>query len=229
MVEALAGPASRMISGPVRRLLTESGSTCMEAAPRPRVLYFPEFDLIPGEPGHRGTIAFRYDINGDGAPVNVRQIHNGASDEAAAAAGQAIRKSRFAAQAKKGCLFITTHTPETMLEAPAAPDGDALRPRAATCPSPLKGILHLGAVPFPESFRRRLVLGWAIVRFDIAPWGAIGNIKTLAAEPAAGFGTQAEGVVRAARADSSTSGYSGCVTRVIFKLDPDAPIGNFMN
>ncbi len=229
MVEALAGPSARIVSGPVRKLLTEAGSTCMEVAPRPRVLYYPAFDTIPGDPGHRGTIAYRYDVDDEGVPTNVRQIHNGASDAAAAAAGDAIRQSRFAPHAKKGCLFITTHLPEAMLEAPAAPEIEGLRPGDATCPSPLKDILHVGVVPFPEPFRRRSVLGWAIVRFDIAPWGEIGSVKALAAEPAAGFGAQAEGVVRAARADASKSGYSGCVTRVIFKLDSDRPIGNFMN
>jgi outer membrane biosynthesis protein TonB len=229
MVQALAGPSARMISGPVRKLLTEAGSTCMDAAPRPRVLYFPAFDTIPGEPGHRGTIAYRYDVDDDGVPTNVRQIHNAASDAAAAAAGEAIRKSRFAPHPKKGCLFITTHVSETLLQAPDMPPIEGLRPGDATCPSPLKDILHVGVVPFPEAFRRRSVLGWAIVRFDIAPWGDVGNVKALVAEPAAGFGTQAESVVRAAKADSSKTGYSGCVTRVMFKLDSDAPIGNFMN
>ncbi|RZM34116.1 MAG: energy transducer TonB, partial [Sphingomonas sp.] len=78
---------------------------------------------------------------------------------------------------------------------------------------------------FPEAYRRRSIEGWAIVTYDLAPWGEPGNIHAVAAEPSADFGAQAEAVVRGARLPASDRGATGCVDRVIFKIGqrPNTP------
>ena len=71
---------------------------------------------------------------------------------------------------------------------------------------------------FPEPFRRRPFEGWAVVRYDVAPWGATGNIEVLASEPAAAFGEQAKRVIASATKAPLSSGMAGCVDRVLFRL-----------
>jgi TonB family protein len=73
-------------------------------------------------------------------------------------------------------------------------------------------------IGFPPEFERRGIEGWAVVRFDIAPWGGVGNVAVVAAEPAAAFGQQAVQIVGAARKAPSARGYTGCMARVLFKL-----------
>jgi hypothetical protein len=229
LIEALAGPLRQSIMPTVRRRLSPPGATCMDVQPRPRVIYYPPFDEIRGERGHIGQLAYRNDIDATGKTTNIQMIYSSAPAAANAAAVQAIARSRFAPRAATGCITFATHTEMQSLDMPEPADSDQYRDKDAQCPSPLGPLLELGTVPFPEAFRRRSVLGWAIVRFDIAPWGAIGNVKALAAEPADGFGKQAEQVVRAAHAQTSATGYSGCVMRVLFRLDPNRPEGNYLN
>lgn len=58
-----------------------------------------------------------------------------------------------------------------------------------------------------------------MVRFDVAPWGEIGNIKVLEAQPAKAFGDSALGLLRSAKAAPVPRGYVGCLVPVRFKLE----------
>ena len=69
---------------------------------------------------------------------------------------------------------------------------------------------------------RRRIEGWAVVRYDAAPWGEIGNVTVLAAQPSADFGTQAQVVLRSAKVAPSESGFTGCVERVRFVMPPES-------
>ena len=71
---------------------------------------------------------------------------------------------------------------------------------------------------YPENFRRRGIEGWAVIAFDLAPWGAVGNAKVVAAEPAAEFGEAAQRIVLGSAAASSKKGYSNCVVRVRYAM-----------
>ncbi|WP_066660885.1 energy transducer TonB [Sphingomonas sp. CCH9-H8] len=76
---------------------------------------------------------------------------------------------------------------------------------------------------------RRAIEGWAIVRYDLAPWGATGAVTVLASEPAAEFGEQARRMIIAARAEAAPNGAQGCIARVHYRMagrddpDDDAP------
>jgi TonB family protein len=71
---------------------------------------------------------------------------------------------------------------------------------------------------FPAGFVQRRIEGWAIIAYDVAPWGEIGNVRVLRAEPADAFGYQARDIVRNARQGSSPTGRSGCVDLVRFVM-----------
>ncbi|MEN3748956.1 hypothetical protein TPR58_17405 [Sphingomonas sp. HF-S3] len=69
---------------------------------------------------------------------------------------------------------------------------------------------------FRPGFAGRRVEGWAVIGYDIAPWGKTGNVRVLAAEPAAAFGDRAREIATGARQAPSAAGRSGCVDMVHF-------------
>jgi outer membrane biosynthesis protein TonB len=71
---------------------------------------------------------------------------------------------------------------------------------------------------FPQGFQERSIEGWAIIGYDIAPWGATGNVRVLAAEPTDMFGEEARSIVTGARQAASQAGRSGCVDIVRFVM-----------
>lgn len=73
------------------------------------------------------------------------------------------------------------------------------------------------------AFTARRVEGYAIVRFDTAPWGAIGNARALASEPDAAFEMAALRAIMDAKVAESDMGYRGCVRRVAFRLPQEKP------
>jgi TonB family protein len=73
---------------------------------------------------------------------------------------------------------------------------------------------------FPEPYRRRAIEGWAVVTYDVAPWGEINNIQVKASQPSADFGAQAVTVLRSARVKPGP-GAVGCVERVRFVMESD--------
>ena len=79
------------------------------------------------------------------------------------------------------------------------------------------------ALVFRGGFLQRRVVGWALIGYDVAPWGQTGNVRVLAAEPAAAFGEQALNIVRSARKETADTGMTGCVTMVRFVMPPMKP------
>jgi TonB family protein len=73
---------------------------------------------------------------------------------------------------------------------------------------------------FPENFRRRSIEGWAVIRYDVAPWGQTGNVRVAEAQPAAGFGDAARSIVQLSTRRPSAYGYTGCLELVRFVLPP---------
>ncbi len=73
---------------------------------------------------------------------------------------------------------------------------------------------------YPEAYSKRSIEGWAIVAFDVAPWGELGNLRVLASQPSEDFGQQALQVLRSARKAPSQAGRVGCVDKVVFRMGP---------
>ena len=102
-----------------------------------------------------------------------------------------------------------------------SPDRSAVVPVERGCP-PSDRWTYRQPLVFPDPWRRRAIEGWAIVTFDVAPWGEVGNTRVVASEPAAAFGEQAVRLLRGATKPASATGYSGCFERVRFVLDAKA-------
>lgn len=187
--------------------------------PRPAVLLraYPDFRKIVGRPGERQWSMTGYDLDAKGRPVGVRTIDGTGDVTLDAAARKAVSASRFTEGKRQGCLYPYWRG-AMRLAAPPMPDET---PAKATPHCPAAPWAQQPRLTYPPAWNRRRIEGWAVVQFDIAPWGETGNARVLASEPAEAFGQQAIQVIRSARRAPSTTGASGCIERVRFRIPPD--------
>ncbi len=201
--------------------LQPEGSDCYPRRPAVLLQAYPEFDTIAATAGRTDWSMVKFNIDGNGKPVAIG-IHATSGNKALDKASiDAIAKSRYAKGAKKGCLYPYWRAAGPVA-APASPETEAYRSGEGKCPAEVEW-KSKPALVYPDNFRRRAVEGWAIVAFDVAPWGATGNVKLVAAEPAAEFGEAALNIVRGATVVSSEQGYSGCFEKIRYVMNPKRP------
>lgn len=193
-----------------------TGTCANSPRPRPLVRAYPDYRDVPATPGVRDWSLISYDANDKGQPVNLRVAHGTGNPALNKAALKAVRESRFTEGARTHCLYPYWRAP-AKLEAPEKPDTDAFRPADATCAAKTEWATQ-PTLRFPEFYRRRSIEGWAIVRYDLAPWGEVGNVKILASQPSEDFGQQAVEIIGSARALASAQGATGCVEAVRFAM-----------
>ncbi|HXH16330.1 MAG TPA: energy transducer TonB [Sphingomonas sp.] len=193
-----------------------AGSTCFDPPPQIRNRAFPAFDGIPKQPGEQGWSMIGFDIDARGKPIHLkREAGNGnaALDTASLAA---VAESRFSPGARTGCQYPYWISAAT-LPPPPMPEEAAFRTSSATCPTKADWAVQPPLI-YPQNFARRWIEGWAIIGYDVAPWGATGNVRVLAAQPSAEFGEQAMQMLTSAKRTPSTTGDVGCVDRVAFRM-----------
>lgn len=122
----------------------------------------------------------------------------------------------------KGCVF-NFHRGGDRLPAPALPEreDDPLQ----NCPADVGSRFQARGAPdsFPAAFRERGIEGWALVRFDLATWGQVGNVQIIDAQPAAAFGDSGRRTAQSARAEPSNTFGVRCVVPVRYVL-PTNPV-----
>ena len=207
--------------GPLRNRigarLSPPGSTCVNAGPQPRTLVYPELEPIARRLKSVAYTSFLYDVDKEGRPVNVRPLAGSGHVELDAEVRRVITASRFKAEPKMGCLAPFFAQPREKLEAPPSPQMSALRPQDA--PECKNVLSQIPEVSFPPPFQRRGIEGWAVIRYSVAPWGEVGGVEIVAAQPAHAFGESAQGLIRRAKANAGPA-YAGCLQRIVFEL-PD--------
>lgn len=194
-----------------------AAATC-DKDPRPAPLnqVFPDFDKVAATPGVRDWTMLAYDLDAGGKPTGVRVLTgtgNAALDREASAA---LVQSRYTNGPKTGCRF-PYYRAAGVLEAPAAPEKDSVRPAGATCPREIDWAKR-PPLRYPDPYRKRSIEGWALIGFDVAPWGGTGAITVLASEPSADFGVAATQLIREGVVAVSKTGFTGCVERVRFAM-----------
>lgn len=198
-----------------------AGSTCYDAPVPARLnIAYPDFPRLVATPGVRDWTMVHYDLDDQGQPVNIRTAYSTRNPGLNAASEQAVKASRYAQGPRKGCMFPYWRAPDPV-EAPPSPAEIDYVPAGSTC-TQRGSWAKKPVLLYPPAYRKHAVEGWAIVAFDVAPWGATGNVRTLVAEPAADFGLQAERVIRSATTQPSASGKTGCVELVRFVMDGPA-------
>ncbi len=206
-------------TGPLPRDAMErifpAGSTCFNPAPAVRSRVFPDFKSIPQRPGTRSWTMIGFDIDAKGRPVRVHIVATAGNAGLDRAATVAVGQSRFEARARSGCLYPYWRTGEP-LAAPPIPDTVAQN-SADVCPAE-KEWDRSPTLSYPDAERRHGIEGWAIIGYDVAPWGATGNVRALASEPSGAFGDAGVRMIIGARKPASSHGYTHCVSRVRFVI-----------
>jgi TonB family protein len=183
---------------------------------QPLLRAYPDFDAIPARPGVKDWAMIGYDTDARGRPLRAHVVSGTGNRLLDAAATTAVRNSRFTGGARTACLYPYWRAP-AVLPAPVMPGKGTYQDMQDACPRQ-GSWANLPVLRFPPSFARRRIEGWAILSYDVAPWGEIGNVKVLEAQPAEEFGRQAMQILRVAKAPASPQGASGCVERVKFVM-----------
>jgi len=201
------------------------GSTCFDPTPAVRQRVYPAFETIPQPLGTSSYTFLGFDIDARGRPTNARVLSSSGNEALDRQSLDAVSRSRFAPDARQGCSYFYYRTSSDAMEAPPPPAPEAFGGSGPGCPSEGAKWAEMPPLVFPTNFQRRNIEGWAVIGYDLAPWGAVGNVRVLKAEPAAEFGDHAKGIVQRARRPASDAGATGCVTRVVYKLPqrPNAP------
>lgn len=201
-----------------KRARAVEGDCYKGTGPAPLLRAYPDLEAIPQAPGTLSMTVAGFDLDTRGKPVRIRTIESDGNAALDAATRAAVAASRFKTdRGRIGCVMPMFRRQRTPLAAPVATPLDGFR-NAEGCPADDAKWAYLPTLTFPEPFRRRGIEGWAIVRYDVAPWGQVGNVHVVASEPAAAFGDQARQIMTNARRAPSARGASGCVERVRFKL-----------
>lgn len=202
--------------------LLPAGSTCKDF-PRPRVIHYADVDKVTQAPGTASYAVLRYDVDRAGRSVNIAALYSSGNAQLERAAVKAQRGSRHDG-ARIGCVARYTKQQRTVLALPPSAKATQLPPSEQT--GECGNIMQWARPPqttFPASFGRRYIEGWALIGFDIAPWGATGNLKVLASEPSAEFGEAARAAMSAALRAPSPTGASGCRRAFTFKMPAGTP------
>lgn len=192
-----------------------AGGDCGDPAPAALLRGFPDFKALPDQPGYISWTLIGFDLSSGGKPRAIHTLEGSGTPSLDRAGREAVARSRFEKGAHKGCTF-GYFKGATTLPAPTAPEEETARPAAATCPR--EHVWDRGPrLIYPPNYNMRSIEGWAMVTFDVAPWGEIGNVHAISAEPTADFGTAAETMLRAATFKAGP-GYVGCVERVRYVM-----------
>lgn len=189
---------------------------CGDPAPAALLRGYPDFKALPDQPGYPSWTMIEYSIARNGHPQHLRTAGGSGSVDLDRAGRNAAARSRFERGSHGGCMSGYFKS-ATILPAPPSPVEANWRPANATCPRE-----HTWKRPpqlvYPGNYQARSIEGWAMVTFDVAPWGEIGNVHAQQAEPTADFGTAAERIVRGAAFNPGGPGYVGCVERVRYVI-----------
>ena len=200
----------------VMQQIRKSGDCAGPGRPRMLLRAFIDDRRIPQTPGVPSYAVASFDIDAEGVPQNPGIVASDSNRVLEAAASDAAGRSRYVGNAPRTRCTIPFRRAATE-PVPAPPMPPKAEYPAGNCPEPVRWARPLRQ-EFPDAFRRRAIEGWAIVRYDLAPWGATGSVTVLASEPAADFGEQARRMIIAARAEASPSGAQGCIARVQYRM-----------
>lgn len=215
----------------VERDRAEAADCVRGRRPEPLLATYPDPRTIVRQAGTYTWTITEADIAPSGVPTNVRTKASGGDEALDRSNREAVSRSRFVIDGpKNGCRFVYFRWANVPIPAPPMPSKDST-PKPVHCARPPELLAPLQR-RYPVNFERRSIEGWAIVSFDVAPWGVVGNVKVLDSQPSAAFGDMASAMMQQARRVATPLGASGCVERVRFRMpgsnngSPDAPVSD---
>ncbi len=209
----------------VSEALSKRGDCHKQPVRRPQIVVYPDlraFDNTSIAPAWAG-IQYGIDANGAVRDVTIVARHGEAAFADTAAAS--VAESRFLSGSPRTACYAVFSASARATPARPRPELKAYKRPGDTCEVTREALNIPEAKMYPPAYAARKVPGWAILRFDVAPWGAVGNIEVLASQPSDAFGAAARNLVANARPNPPASGYRGCLVPVIYAI-PDAVEGD---
>lgn len=184
----------------------------------PRTVSYPDFHIgRRPPPGGRTWTVLRWNIAADGRATDVETLGSSGDAELDAETRRAVSETVVApGRPLKGCVY-NFYRNGPILPAPPVPEpaDDPL----ANCPDVVADRFRAPSdLPYPTAFRERSVEGWALVRFDTATWGQVGNVQVVEAQPAAAFAAAARRLVAGGAATPSFEAGVRCIVPVRYRM-----------
>lgn len=204
------------------KVLDATGDCYKGAHRRPATWVYPDLRPFDDKSVDPPSAVITFDIDAQGVTRNVKAALQHGDPALARATIAAVGKSRyFPGTARTGCRTFVKARPQASA-APARPANGAFDRPEDKCDITREQMNLPTPMPYPPAYSQRRIGGWAIVRFDVAPWGEIGAVEVLAAQPAQAFGDAAQMLVRTARPKPAGVGYHGCIVPILYAIpDPD--------
>lgn len=181
---------------------------------QPLVTAHPEYAAIPATPGVRDWTMVGFGLDSEGRPVDVTTVTGTGNEALDAAAVKAVAASRFNRGAdRKGCTVPFWRHPAVLPSHEMPPKEE---PKAGPCSD--SEWARAPRLVYPPAYNARAIEGWATVSYDVAPWGEIGNVKVIEAQPSEDFGTAASSMLMSA-SKKPGPGAQGCTTRVVYRME----------
>lgn len=188
----------------------------------PRNVSFPDNKVGQRPPpGGRAWTVLRWNIDAQGRSVDVETLGSSGDTAFDAETRRAVSETVVEGGAPlRGCVYNFYRNGER-LPAPEMPQrqDDPLK----DCPAEVDARFQARAAPesFPAAFRERGVEGWAVVRFDLATWGQVGNVEVVDAQPAAAFGDAARRMIQSGRAAPADTAAVRCTVPIRYIMPGD--------
>ena len=223
LYEIVSRPRPGVVPTEVSDRVKPIGAQCTGGPGQYRQLNLPAYEKFKQPTGTFAWIFLSYDVRADGKVVRVMRLGSSGNRMLDEAGTRALQRNRYApGPGYRGCTYYFYRAGEGEGNTPQLPPGtpadtgelDACRIDPKTMQS------LLGGSAYPEPFALRKVEGLAVVSYDTAPWGEIGNVRVIASEPAEAFGEAAKRSFFNAKVRENDVGHRGCVRRIRFKLPP---------
>lgn len=216
---AILGVVPRMSLNTALRDQLGGGDCSTVGWPAPLFRGFPDFRKVSAREGARKWSWVRFDIDGNGAPANVSVIFSSGDADLDAQSLLAFRDNRFAGGPRTGCVAAWWRNPGVIPAPPAPEDSDF--PDFRSCDK-LRSWNKKPKLTYPQAYNERAIEGWAVLGFDIAADGTVGNVRVLSAQPSEEFGEVGAAVLRSGRFEAGDAAVTQCVERVRFVTPKDA-------
>lgn len=204
----------------VRETVSKWGDCGQVPRRRPHVVVYPDLRAFDDKGIAPAWAAITYGIDAVGAMRDVRIVAQGGDKAFADGAAAALAETQsYPGPPRRGCYATFSASPRST-PAPKRPESQSFRRNGDACEVTQAALNIPEAKMYPPVYAARKVGGWALIRFDVAPWGAVGNIEVLASQPSDAFGLAARNLVSAARPTPPASGYRGCIVPVIYAVPP---------
>lgn len=185
---------------------------------RPQVMVYPDMRPFEDRSVDPPWAGLSYDIDAGGTPRNLRIVAQHGETALGDTAAAAIADSRFFPGPPRSGCFVAFKALPKATPAPKRPSGDSFERPGDACKVSREALNIPEAKTYPPAFGKQRVAGWAILRFDVAPWGQVGAVEVLAAQPTETFGVYARNLLQGARPTPPPSGYRGCVVPIIYAI-----------